>query len=299
MRITGREVRPTNRHYASGIHDDSTAQAAGFRGGTIAGSAHLDTLVPLAVDLFGESWFRSGSISMTFRYATTDGEPTVASVAEEETVGTPGQHSCSVTRSGRGGAAPGSGHELGPILVGEGTLSSPSATGPSHLRQNPLRHDPNSLRILQSVRQFDPIGPLPDTIDAYEFAQRCEQGLITEPLEWYRTTPEQLSVNPFGQAIASPSAIIDSTNRVVSAVLVPLLPPAVGMWSALEVQFVRGPVFTGREYLVSGHIAALSDSPKTEVIWQDMTLSDDAGIVATVRVQSRFVKNTSPLWDHE
>jgi hypothetical protein len=292
MRLIGREVRPTNRHYASGIHDDSTAQAAGFRGGTIAGSAHLDTLVPLAIGLFGDSWFRSGSISMTFRYATTDGEPTIANVTKDSAVDHPGQHACQVTLSRTAMMDP----EAAPTLVGEGTLGAPNAKGATHLHQSPLRHNPDSLRILQSVKQFDTIGPLTDTINAYDLSLRCEKGLITEPLDWYRTTPEHLAVNPFGGSIASPSAIIDSANRVVSAALLPLLPPAVGMWSALEVQFVRGPVFTGREYVVTGHIAALSDSPKTEVIWQDMALNDEHGVVATVRVQSRFVKSTSPLW---
>src|SRR5215470_5917321 len=60
---------------AGSIHDDATATALGFRGGTVAGSIHMDQFPPLAVRAFGNSWFEDGSLSLYFRHATTDGEP--------------------------------------------------------------------------------------------------------------------------------------------------------------------------------------------------------------------------------
>jgi hypothetical protein len=56
------------------IHDDETATALGFRGGTVAGSVHLDQFPPLLLQAFGQPWFETGSLSLYFRHATTDGE---------------------------------------------------------------------------------------------------------------------------------------------------------------------------------------------------------------------------------
>ena len=57
------------------IHDDATAAALGFRGGTVAGSIDLDQFPPLLLEAFGQRWFETGSLSLYLRYATTDGEP--------------------------------------------------------------------------------------------------------------------------------------------------------------------------------------------------------------------------------
>jgi hypothetical protein len=272
--FAGRIVHPTNRHYASGIHDDATAQAAGFRGGTIAGSAHLDTFVPLALELHGQSWFESGSVSMAFTYATTDGEPTQAFIS---TVDSDGQRGAKI-------------ETLEGMLVGKGTVGAPAAGGLAALRKTDPANDTSHARILRSLSVGDAIAPAIDTIDGNDMAQRNQHGLITEPLDWYA------GASPWGGAIVPPSAVIDAANRVVSAALMPKLPPAVGMWSALEVQFVRGPVFSDVAYTVSGTIVAINDSPKTEIVWQDLELRDIEGVVASVRIQSRFVKSTSELW---
>jgi hypothetical protein len=275
--ITGPVVRPTNRHYASGIHDDATAQAAGFRGGTIAGSAHLDTLVPLAVQRFGDQWFVGGGVSMMFRNPTVDGEPTYAELDSEAPLG---QCEARIVRSPDG------------LLVGSGTVGGPAAVGLAQLHAEPLRHKPDDVRILSALHQGDEIGPDHDQIDGTDLRLRCEAGLITEPLDWYVHT------SPWGGTIAPPSGVIDAVNRAVSRALLPILPAAVGMWGALEVQFVEGPVFTDRRYRIVGSVAAISTSPKTEVIWQDMQLidTDTDKLNATVRIQSRFVKSSSPLW---
>lgn len=53
--ITGPVRRPRNMaaHIAGSIHDDATATALGFRGGTVAGSVHLDQFPPLLIQAFG------------------------------------------------------------------------------------------------------------------------------------------------------------------------------------------------------------------------------------------------------
>lgn len=73
--LSGEERRPVNPAQSGSIHDDSVAQKLGFRGGTIAGSIHLEQFVPLLLEAFGAEWFRSGSLSAYFRYATLHDEP--------------------------------------------------------------------------------------------------------------------------------------------------------------------------------------------------------------------------------
>ena len=75
--ITGPVRRPRNlsAHAVGSIHDDATATALGFRGGTVAGSIHMDQFPPLLLAAFGNRWFETGSLSLYFRHATTGGEP--------------------------------------------------------------------------------------------------------------------------------------------------------------------------------------------------------------------------------
>jgi hypothetical protein len=69
---------------AGSIHDDAVAQRLGFRGGTIAGSVHMDQFPPVLVEAFGPQWFETGSLSLAFRHATVSGDPVVALVGRPE-----------------------------------------------------------------------------------------------------------------------------------------------------------------------------------------------------------------------
>ncbi|NDG93229.1 MAG: hypothetical protein EBY55_08830, partial [Gammaproteobacteria bacterium] len=59
---------------AGSIHDDATATELGFRGGTVAGDIHMNQFPPVLVDLFGETWFEQGYLSLLFRNPTVDRE---------------------------------------------------------------------------------------------------------------------------------------------------------------------------------------------------------------------------------
>ena len=65
----------TSAHQKGGIHDDDTATDLGFRGGTVAGSIHMEQFLPLLLDAFSEAWWRNGVLSMYFRQATVDRQP--------------------------------------------------------------------------------------------------------------------------------------------------------------------------------------------------------------------------------
>src|SRR3954469_5405332 len=62
------------------IHDDATASKLGFKGGTVAGSIHMDQFVPGLVALHGERWFETGALSLYFTQATVDSEAVRASI---------------------------------------------------------------------------------------------------------------------------------------------------------------------------------------------------------------------------
>lgn len=277
----GRVVYPTNAHYndPGGIHDDATAQGLGFRGGTIAGSAHLDTFVPLLVDIFGRDWFVSGGISIYFRHATTDGEPTLAVIDEPIDEPSPFAnrmlHARIVTPD--------------ETLVGEGSASVGDTAQPTALGARDLRHDPTSARILAGLARGRVLGPVEVRIDRDRVA-RVGERRITEFLDWYRES------SPWGGPVAPPSAVIDLVASVAADLLASELGPAVGMWGALEVSHVAGPVLVDHPYEVTIEIAAVADSPKTELLWTDATIRTADTVIATIRILSRFVKASSPLW---
>ena len=56
------------------IHDDTTAEKLGFRGGTVPGDVHMNQFPPMLLKLFGHKWFETGHLSLNFKNATTDRE---------------------------------------------------------------------------------------------------------------------------------------------------------------------------------------------------------------------------------
>jgi hypothetical protein len=73
----------------------------------------------------------------------------------------------------------------------------------------------------------------------------------------------------------------------------------VGLFGAIEIRFRAGPVFLEREYRVTGEVAAVSQTPKTEVLWFDSrALDESAEPVVEMRMMLRQMKQSSPLY-HE
>src|SRR5271156_6957473 len=77
-----RRSQNSARNVKGSIHDDATATKLGFRGGTVAGSIHLELFPPLLLKAFGQRWFERGTISMYFLNATTDREAVRAFVKQ-------------------------------------------------------------------------------------------------------------------------------------------------------------------------------------------------------------------------
>src|SRR3954453_10204399 len=130
------------------IHDDETAQRLGLRGGTVAGSVHLDLFPPLLLEVFGERWYERGSLSMNFKNPTVDREPTRAFVDRPSVAGS-GDAQVRVWIERDDG-----------MLVGEGTaaVGSPSEVTAlrsiDHNRFAPAADEPG-LRILAGIAAGD------------------------------------------------------------------------------------------------------------------------------------------------
>jgi hypothetical protein len=269
--VVGRIVRPTNARYrnAGSIHDDATAREIGFRGGTIAGSAHLDTLVPLGIGQVGRRWFESGSVSMYFRHATLDGEETVAKIVRPTSTANWMGSAVLETREG--------------VVVGEGTIGFGSPEEPTALHGRDLRHSNEGLRIVSNLHlgdEFSSVG----RIDASQVLDRCESGEVTEPLDWY------VNESPWGGAISPPSAIINLVSDAAGETFLGRIGSAVGLWGALEVCFRGRPVPLDRSLAVRGVVIATGETPKTETLWYDAFVDLDGECIASARVLSRFVK---------
>jgi hypothetical protein len=278
--LAGPVRRPRNlsASVAGSIHDDATATALGFRGGTVAGSVHMDQFPPLALRAFGNGWFEAGSLSLYFRHATTDGEPVRAFIEQPPRPRDVQTRAWATTTDD--------------VLVAEGTAGNGSPAEPSALRERDLRPvDPAQLRILRSLRPGAVLGDIMVESDGERQRQRIDQGGMTEPLDWY-TGPSH-----WGGPIAAPSAVVDLLYRRLLGEAKLGMGDHVGLFGAIEIRFRSGPVFTDARYRVTGEVVALSDTPKTEVLWFDSRAFDgDGGLVAEMRMMLRQLKQSSPLY---
>ena len=265
---------------AGSIHDDATATRLGFRGGTVAGSVHLDQFPPLLVRAFGERWFENGGLSVYFRNATTDGEPVQAFVAAPADAGSDQQ--VRVWMSQPDGT-----------LVAEGTASIGRPAEPSALFARDLRPvDPTTLRMLRDVRPGDPLGPIDVAVNGERQQASLREGYLTEPLDWYGES------SPWGPPIASPSTTVSLLYNELLETLKDRLGPRVGLFGAIEIRHHAGPVLLNRSYTVSGEVVGVSETPKTEVLWFDSRAHDGGGrLIAGMRMMLRSLKASSPLYD--
>jgi hypothetical protein len=279
--LAGPVRRPRNlaAGVAGSIHDDETATALGFRGGTVAGSIHMDQFPPLALRAFGSGWFEDGSLSLYFRHATTDGEP-VRAFLERPPRQRDAQTRAWATTSDD-------------VVVAEGTAGRGQPAELSALRSRDMRPvDPAQLRILAGVKPGTSLGEVTLSPDGERQSQRIGQHGMTEPLDWY-TGP-----SPWGGPIAAPSAVVDLLYARLLDDAKASMGDHVGLFGAIEIRFSSGPVLLDCRYRVTGEVVAVSQTPKTEVMWFDSrACDDDSGeLVADMRMMLRQLKQSSPLY---
>ena len=276
--ITGEWRRPVNTaaHQKGGIHDDDTATDLGFRGGTVAGAIHMEQFPPLLLEMFGADFWQTGTLSMYFRSATVDREPVRCLTTEPERVGNIRRTNVWMEK------------EDGTI-VASGTASCGGHDEKSELRSKLESIRPISeLRILKNLK-----------VGARCEDQRCfvensfldaQLGVITEPLSCYKTS------NEFSGRVLPVTQVVRAFDPPEVALITEVEPPFVGLYGAIEIEFINGPVFAETEYKGSGEIVGLSDSPQTEILWRDSILMTDKPIARMLKMD-RLMKNSSPRWD--
>lgn len=264
---------------AGSIHDDAVATKLGFRGGTIAGSIHMDQFPPVLLRAFGPAWFETGSLSLGFVNATISDDEVVAMVE------VPPQAPAAQVRAKM--------QRPDGTLVAEGTASvgAVDAVGaPSHLSSIDLRGGATGLRILEGIAPGHRLEGHDVTLDVAPLRARIDAGAMTEPLDWY-TGP-----SPWGGPVATPSTLVQLLRNRAGD-FGANVGSAVGLFGAIEIRHHAGPVFFGTPYRVEGEVVAVGESPKTEYVWYDTRATDAAGtLVATMRMQLRWMKASSPRY---
>lgn len=270
--LVGPLRRPMNPAQEGSIHDDSVAQKLGFRGGTIAGSIHLEQFPPVLLRAFGQRWYESGNLSMYFQNATLHAEP-VRCFLDKPGDGPDEQVRAWMER------------EDG-MAVAEGTASVGDPDRPSALRERieNLR-PPGELRILANVKPGFDLEQRKARIE--DEALRGRIKVITEPLPEYAE-----------HGVLSPTLLVQAL-RTAEAGLRLRVGPVVGLFGAIEISYRGGPVYAGRDYLASGQVLAVGDTPKTEYYWYESELreAEAAPPVAGMIMMLRFMKASSPLYN--
>jgi hypothetical protein len=259
------------------IHDDATATKLGFRGGTVAGSIHLELFPPILLGAFGNRWFERGTISMYFLNATTDREAVRAFVKEPPHDATDAQVDIWIERDDG-------------MRVAEGTASVGQPEEPSALLRRPLdRFEPGDLRILAGLKVGDKFDECDAFLTKAPMTERMK--VITEPMDWY------IKPSPWGASIATPATMVQMLYSQSIATLREKLGRAVGLFGAIELRNINGPVLVEHPYRVGGSIVALGQSPKTEYMWFETALNEkDGKRVAEMRMLLRFMKASSPKY---
>jgi hypothetical protein len=274
-----RQPRNLELSLKGSIHDDATAQKLGFRGGTVAGSLHMEQFPPLLVHVFGRRWWETGGLSLYFRYATTDRERVQCFARTPNP--DPATQSDSRTEVWMD-------HEKGErVADGTASVGKPDVASALRLR---LQHvpAPRDLRILADLEAGTVGDPIPTKVSREDLEQRLS--VIVEPSSDYESGGE------WGGPIAPPSLMVRAMTAVQPNLL-PRTPLGVGLYGAIEVQLLKGPVFVERDYEARGTVLAVSETPKTEYLWYESILSDPRGDdVASMLMMLRFMKGSHPAW---
>ena len=276
--ITGEWRRPVNTaaHQKGGIHDDDTATDLGFRGGTVAGAIHMEQFPPLLLKMFGTDFWQTGTLSMYFRSATVDREPVRCLTTEPERVGNIRRTNVWMEKE-------------------DGTIvASGIASCGGHDEKSELRRKLESIRPISELRILKNL-----KVGARCEDQRCfvensfldaQLGVITEHLSCYKTS------NEFSGRVLPVTQVVRAFDPPEVALITEVEPPFVGLYGAIEIEFINGPVLAETEYKGSGEIVGLSDSPQTEILWRDSILMTDKPIARMLKMD-RLMKNSSPRWD--
>jgi len=257
------------------IHDDNMASRLGLRGGTVAGSIHLELFPPLLLKAFGQRWFERGNVSIYFLDPTTDREE-VRAMLKVPASSDAQVEAWAERPDGR--------------RIGEGTAAAGDSKEPSALSARDIsRYPPGELRILADCAVGDSFPEVEARVTPDMQKHRLE--LTTDPLPWCSGD------SPWGGPIATPCHLVDMMRPAPERYLRERIrAEAVPLYGAIEVGYINGPVFVDKPYVTGGRIMSLGQSPRTEYLWFDSYVIDADGLpVAQMRMQYRFMKASASL----
>jgi hypothetical protein len=147
------------------------------------------------------------------------------------------------------------------------------------------RAAPGSLRILAGAKVGDGVSDVTVKVSADLVRKRLET--IPESMPEYSATPAHL-----------PPSLAVNLYRDAQTQLFKLAGRAVGLFGAIELQSLAGPLLADTDYACRARILALSESPKTENIWYQAWAADPATgeDIGWMIMYLRFMKASSPLW---
>lgn len=279
--ITGPKwaARNLSRNVGLGsVHNDATATDHGFRGGPVRADNHMNQFVPVVLRIFGRDWLESGHLSLDFKSATLETEE-VQVHANQPEAGSP-QTPVWMQRE-------------------DGTLVCKGTAGIGDLANTELRTkdlhecDPPNLRICRNLTVGMDLGTYEIHLSSADQFERYDNGLISDPIDSYRRP------DLFDGIVACPSTYLELLWRAPTVDgLGPHLPDDfVGLFGAIEICNLNGPLLLDHTYTVSSKLVAVSETPKTEIVWHDAWAVDPSGKeVASLRMMQRILKASSNLY---
>lgn len=264
------------------IHDDATAQAIGFKGGTIEGPTHFSQFVPLAFSIWGERWLTHGCLSAHYRAPAFEGEQVRAYMRKPE-------EDADITEIWmirddgteilRGTASVGPDF---PTSALESRLASlKPLTDPVILADLRVGEIMPRTRVRMDFDQH--MGPL------YPFTLSEKLKLITEPSSLYTGTDD-----PYERPII-PLEMISVLSQYTAREDGPTRrEPVVGLFADQEIRLIDGPVYVGEDYEIERKVVFLSGSRRTESVWSRTTIyrPGTTHAVAEVLLNNAAIKET-------
>jgi hypothetical protein len=104
-------------------------------------------------------------------------------------------------------------------------------------------------------------------------------------------------LSSWGGVIACPSTVVQQLWGVPIVQVNPLLGESVGLFGAIEIAHLNGPMLLDQRYRIESEVVCVGQSPKTEYVWFDSTAYDASHKpVVAMRMMCRILKAYSACY---
>lgn len=264
------------------IHDDATARAIGFKGGTIEGPTHFSQFIPLATAVWGERWLAHGCLSARYRAPVFEGEMVRAYMRRPDVDG-----------------------KIADIWMmredGTEILRGTASIGP--------RFSMSALD--QRLSELEPLAE-PVIVADVRIGERTPRMRVRMDPDQHMGALYPFSLTEKLERITEPSPIYSGADHVFGRPVVPMemvsvlmqytlrndgyraRGPVVGLFSDQEIRLFDGPIYVGEDYDIEREVVFLSGSRRTESVWMRSTLyrPDTVDAVAEMLLNMASIKDT-------